>query len=423
MKSILVNTKRLSEIRTGKGIPFLTPEVSPGTHCPMRMASVISEEIKGLSSLLVGMPECTTYSRLFSLFPEGKEGELHWLYVLDSREVIFGCRDGVMEAIKKMDHEGAKAILVIATCIPELVGEDFESIIHEVRPEINASITSIMLGQFKNISYPSGAWKTMEAMAGLMLRESINKSQANILGRPPEEEHVPMPLIFKELENNGVKLRYLAPGASAEDFQSAADAVLNIVVSPYAYPLAVRMKKEFGTPFISLHDCYSPSSISDVYEEIEKIFNINMGEKLESEKERSLLLQHKAIELCKGKNYVMTLRVDLPLPLTEYFTKVLKMEPLLLHLEEYYPGDDRYVKKIIKEGCDPPVCRIVNEYSAFSKLKMLQPDLCIGYLPDVDETTVLIDNMFDLYGWIGYERTEELLKRIIAGLKTTDKGE
>ena len=67
----------------------------------MRMASVIIENIEGLSSLLVGMPECTTHSRLFSPYPEGEKGELHWLYALDSREVVFGCRDGVMEALKK----------------------------------------------------------------------------------------------------------------------------------------------------------------------------------------------------------------------------------------------------------------------------------------------------------------------------------
>lgn len=405
--------KRLSEIRTGTGIPFLTPEVSPGTHCPMRMASVISEDISGLSSLVVGMPECTTYSRLFSPYPEGENGELHWLYVLDSREVIFGCRDGVMEAVRKMDKEGAKAIIIIATCIPELIGEDLESIVYEIQPEINARITAIMLGQFKSVSYPAGAWKTMEAMAGLMDEGSINKNMINILGRSPKEEHVPMPAFIPALERKGIRLRYLAPGSSVTDFSSSSDAVLNIVVSPYAYPLALKMKKKFNIPFISLHDLYSPKMIGEAYGEVSKVLRIDITKEFEEQKQEAGQLEKKAVEIFQNKKYVMALRVDLPLPLTLYFTEYLKMEPLLLHLEEFYPGDQDYVKAVTEKGFNPFVCRIVNEYTALPYVDKFNPDLCFGYLPETHSLTGWVENMFDLYGWVGYERTIELLNRMI----------
>lgn len=85
----LNHLKRMSAVKSNSGIKFLTPAVSPGTHCPMRIASVNVENIEGLSSLLVGMPECATHSRLFNPNPQGRHGELHWLYVLDARGSIW----------------------------------------------------------------------------------------------------------------------------------------------------------------------------------------------------------------------------------------------------------------------------------------------------------------------------------------------
>ena len=135
----------------------------------MRIASANVNDIKDLSSLLVGMEECTNHSRLLSAMPEGANGELHWLYVLNQNEVVFGCREGIIEALKEMDKEGVKAIMIIVTCVPELIGEDFVGIINEIQPELNTLVAVVMLGQFKNVSYPPGSWKMLEALGNLMI--------------------------------------------------------------------------------------------------------------------------------------------------------------------------------------------------------------------------------------------------------------
>lgn len=413
MKGSLLQLKPLSEIKSGEGIPFLTPDVSPGTHCPMRMASVIVEDIEGLSSLLVGMPECTTHSRLFSPYPEGENGELHWLYVVDSREIVFGCGDGVMESLKKMEKAGARSILLIATCIPDLIGEDFEGVLHEIQLEISIPVAFVMLGQFKNVSYPAGSWKTMEALATLMERQATVSNRVNILGRSPKEDHIPMPSLFPFLDRKGLKLRYLAPGASLDDFRGASDASLNIVVSPYTQPLAVKMEKELGVPFISLHNRYSVKEIDEAYEEVTKYFNLSCKGEFDRERKETLALERQAADICHGLKYVLALRVDLPLPLTQYFITRLGMRPLLLHMEEYYPEDENYARLIQKSGNDPLVCRIVNEYTALQILQELSPDLGIGYLPNRDDTFPWVKDMFDFYGQVGYERTSAVLKRIL----------
>jgi hypothetical protein len=121
----LKHLRRLSTLRSGKNIKLLTPAVYSGGWCPMRIACNICEDIGGLSYLLVGMPECAIHSLRMSAMPEGTNGELRWLYVLDANEVVFGCRQGVIDALRVMDEGGAKAILMIATCVTDLIGEDF----------------------------------------------------------------------------------------------------------------------------------------------------------------------------------------------------------------------------------------------------------------------------------------------------------
>lgn len=415
----LKHLKRLSEVKSSIGIKFLTPAVSPGNHCPMRIASVVVEDIKGLSSLLVGMQECTTHSRLFSPKPEGENGELHWLYVLDGHEIVFGCRDGLMDALRKMDKAGAEAILLIITCVPELIGEDVEGLVCEIQPELAARITFVMLGQFKNISYPPGSWKTMEAMAALMDAKVTDRGLINVLGRAPEEEHIPMPLLLPALMKKGFNLRYLAPGASLADFQNAPDAALNLVVSPYTQPLAVKMEREFGVPYIALHNLYDVESIERAYASIAEHFGFFWDTEFDEERQEALDLQNMAKERLAGLRYVLSPRIDMPIPLALYLIN-LGMEPLLLHLEEYYPEDRIQAKEILSKGYNPLICRMVNEEADLPLLERLAPDLCLGYLPYVGKTIPCVQDMFDFYGQLGYGRTINILKSILGVL---DEGE
>ncbi|MFT4105174.1 MAG: nitrogenase component 1 [Lacrimispora sp.] len=406
----LQHLKKLSAVKSNTAIKFLSPAVSPGCHCPMRMAALTAKDIRGLSSLLVGMPECTTHVRLFNPKPEGKDGELHWLYVLDQHEVVFGCRAGVMDALRKMDQDGAKAILLIATCIPELIGEDMESVIQEVQPELSAPVTHVMLGQFKNFSYPPGYWKTMEALASLMKPQQTNPVQINVLGRSPREKHIPMPSLFPELERRGVSLRYLAPGASLTDFQSAPDAAMNLVVSPYTQPLAVRMEREFRVPFISLHTLFSVEAIDRTYGEIAKQFGFTWGNEFDEERERALSLEEKAAGRLNGLRYIASLRVGMPLALAGYLAG-FGMEPLLLHMDEFYPEDKGHAKALLALGHAPYICRMVNLPAEYPILERLAPDICFGYLRPGSETIPNMENMHQLYGKAGYGLTIELLEQ------------
>ena len=406
----LKHLKKLSSVKSVTGIKFLSPAVSPGCHCPMRMAAITANNIEGLSSLLVGTPECTTHVRLYNPKPEGKHGEMHWLYVLDANEVVFGCREGLIDALRKMDKEGAKAILMIGTCIPELIGEDMEAVIHEVQHELSASVTHVMLGQFKNFSYPPGYWKTMEALVNLMKNQKKNPVQINVLGRNPKEEHIPLPSLFSQLENKGLKLRYIAPGATLDDIRTAPDAALNLVVSPYAQPMAVRMEREFGIPYVSLHTVFSVEGIDRAYEEIANMFGFVWKDEFTEERKRALKSEQDAAERLWGLKYVCSLGVSMPLALATYLAG-FGMEPLLIHMEEFYPEDKAHSKALLALGQNPAICRMVDAESDMTIIKNLNPDICFGNLPPWNKTVLNVENMMKLYGVIGYDLTIKILSQ------------
>lgn len=412
----LNHLKKLSAVKSGKGIKFLSPAISPGCHCPMRMAALTAKEISGLSSLLIGMPECATHVRLFNPKPEGKDGELHWLYVLDQHEVVFGCRKGVMDALRQMDQAGAKAILLIATCIPELIGEDMEGIIQEIQPELSASITYVMLGQFKQFSHPPGYWKTMEAMASLMTNKQTNPRCINILGRSPKEIHIPKPALLSQLESKGLAVRYLAPGASLTDFQNAPDASLNLVVSPYAQPLASRMEQYFDIPYIALHPRFSVADIDQACLEIAEHFGFAWDNVFEEERTKALALEHAAGQILQGLRFAESPGISMPLAFAAYLAS-FGMEPVLIHMDEFYAEDKEHSKKLLNQGWNPLICRMVNLEAEYPILEKLAPDICFGTLPVGKQTIPAIDNMRSFYGKAGYELTTELLHLILSVAK------
>ncbi len=409
----LKHLKSLSSVKTNAGVKFLTTAAFPGNHCPMHTALALSSKVKGMSTLVVGTPECGTYSRNVISHSKSQEDALHWMYILDSNEVVFGCRKGLIEAIREMDKSGAKAIMIILTCVPEVIGEDIEAIVHELQPEVSALLTFVLMAHFKCNSYPSGYWKTLVAFEGLMKRGKTNADTINILGRSPREEHVPMPELLTALEKRGFYLRMLAPKSEVEDFIVSPDAALNIVLSPFMNPLAEMMWEKFQVPFISLHETYDVFEIDSLYEAVEKLLKIRFNHEFDESRKKAIALQNQVEDVFKGKSYILThIGAMMPLPLVSYMTK-FEMKPMLLHMDEFYPDDRKWAKAIKKQGYDPMICHMVNDNADIDLLERIKAEFSLGKLLKESALIPCVSYLEDLYGQMGYERTVVLLTRMI----------
>ncbi|EJE7233985.1 nitrogen fixation protein NifE [Clostridium sporogenes] len=409
----LKHLKPLSSVKTNAGVKFLTPAAFPGNHCPMHTALALSARVKGMSTLVVGTPECGTYSRNVVYNIKSQKGELHWTYILDSNEVVFGCRKGLIKTIKEMDKSGAKAIMIILTCVPEIIGEDIEGIVHETQPEVSAQLTYVLMAHFKCNSYPSGYWKTLVAFGNLMKKGKRSTDTINILGRSPREKHVPMPGLLTALEKRGFYLRMLAPKSDVEDFIVSPDAALNIVLSPFMNPLAEMMWEKFKVPFISLHETYDVFEIDDLYEAVEKALKIKFNHEFDEWREKAIELQRQIEDVFKGKSYILThIGAMMPLPFVLYLTK-FEMKPMLLHMDEFYPDDRKWAKAIKEQGYDPMICHMVNDNADIELLEGIEAELSLGELLKDSSLIPCVPYLEDLYGQIGYERTVALLSRML----------
>ncbi|PKK40722.1 nitrogenase cofactor scaffold and assembly-like protein [Clostridiaceae bacterium JG1575] len=407
--------KCLSTVKSMNQVQGLCAAASPGTHCPMHTALSLGVRIKGVSTLVIGTAECAYYSRNIPLFsPAGTDG-LHWTYLLDSKEVVFGFRKGLIQAIKEMDQAGAKVILLLTTCVPVLMGEDMDRLCFELQSEVGAVLLPISLGYFKCGGYQPGYWKTLLALGRVIEKATKKPNVVNILGRSPKEDHIPAPMILPLLEQEKITLRYLAPESTLEDFISAGDAMLSISLSPFMNPLGEYLAKEHHIPLVSLQDVYSIKEIDAAYLFLENLLQVKIRQHFLSQQTTAKKVQRMAAQCLKNRQYISAHVGALqPLPLSVYLTE-LGMRAIMIHMEEFYPSDGHWRQQLIRQDQNPIIGQMRNEQADAAIVEALAPDVVLGDWGGRALNHPPTVPVLDLYGQVGYERTLTLLSRLGKG--------
>lgn len=418
--SRLQHLRRLSAVKSERALTLLTPAADPGSHCPMHTILTLAGRIDGVSTLVIGMPECGTYSKMVIPEPYGKQGELHWHYLLDGNEVVFGCSKGLGEALKEMDAAGARAILLLVTCIPDLIAEDVNMLVDELQPQLSARLAAVPAAHFACSSYPPGYWRTLEAIGTFMEEPggppAGTARTVNIMSFGTSRDAAG-PELEAMLNRQGDNLRFLNPSSTLDVYMEAPQADLNLVLSPNFVPLAAAMERRFGIPAVHLHSAHSCEDIDRAYERIADILDFQWKDSLHPDRAQLLRLECQAEECVKGITFIVTEgRVD-PLPLAAYLTR-LGMEPLLLHMEGFGQGDKAWAKAITQRGHDPWVCHMVNPASDAKILADLAPGLCVGRpLVPRSEGTVYLEGLPPSGTAYGYARSVEIVKSLCRTLQ------
>lgn len=185
---------RLSELESHESIAMMRPAGYVGGHCPMHMVLSGLRQLEGVASLVVGTAECTNYSR-FVL----QNNPNHAMYMLDEDEVVFGCREGLMEALVTMENQGIEHLLVIMTCIPSLTGEDMEALIHEWEESHRMKVGYVDVAHFKYKGFAVGKPLLDEQLAkwGMLPKLSVD---TQVSGNSMENEiATASPTVDKEI--------------------------------------------------------------------------------------------------------------------------------------------------------------------------------------------------------------------------------
>ncbi|MFV0441560.1 MAG: nitrogenase component 1 [Lachnospirales bacterium] len=393
-----------------KGINQLSSAAYPGNHCPMHTSVAIASKIQGVSTLVIGATECGYYSRNIANSGEFSNDALHWTYILDENEVVFGCRKGIVDSVIEMDKSGAKVILLISTCVPEVIGEDLEGIVFEAKKKVSAKVLYVELGNFKCGSHIPGFWQTLLAFGTLAPKCEKNKNVINVLGRSADEDHIPKPKIIEVLEES-YEIKYLAPNSSIEDFEDSTKACVNLVFSPYLNPLAEYLEENHNIPFFAFHNTYSVEDVVKLYKNLYKTLGIELETRLFENYEKAKATQKKISEYVNGLTYIGSkIGAVQPLPFHRYLC-TLGLKPIMIHVEDFYPSDTLWREKFLETGIDPMLCMMVNEDVDREYILSQAPELVIGdWLGRIDYKNSTIQVM-DTYGRSGFELTLLILEK------------
>lgn len=405
---------RLSEVSMMKQVEPLSYALFPGYHCPLMGAMLTIGKIRDAVMLVIGPDECTYYTKMAT--SDGgrmaSEGCQIVSVVLDQHDVTFGCKESITEAFQELSEEyHPQCVFMVTTCVPEVTGDDVESMAEVFRREYGFPVLVVHAENFKTDDHMPGIEHTMTGCLGLMEPKPCNDS-VNILGlRLGDFSKTEVCRILKESD---VPIGMSLPGnCSVADIQNAAAAKVNLVVHPVGLPLAKAMHEKFGIPYVDFERFSAPDRIMRAYEQLFALLRKPLPEQLHSLYEAAVQRSEAAAPVLKGLTYFSGNTALCNFELHAFLTE-LGMEPVLLQISDLEDIDRRW-RDMILAHCDPYVTRAANMGALGYMYPILKPDMNIGAGtgPEMRAVGTVMVRMMNAYNMLGFEVNQMVIAAML----------
>lgn len=400
-------------------IEELSYAINPGSHCDLFGAVMVAAGIENLKILVVGTEECTYYSKNF-IFEYGKKQKDDSLLMLSltDKEIVLGIEEVVVKTIDEIvDVYSPEVILIVTTCIVELMGEDIEGIIKSIETRYKTKILLMRTEHFKCDNYIKGMAKTINILGELIENSNLeNKSKSfNILGmRYKGGEKSKISLLLKE---KGVNINSIVPYSlkSLIDIKSLSNVKLNIVVDFTGLELAEYMERKFSIPYVSLLRIGRIEELKEEYLKIENILEINIKNNIEEALDKILYLRNKIQE----KNINNKTAIIAPISVSAVEIGILLEQigiiPKIMIVKDIYNFEEEdakylsenYSSRYIKSGNLEPIRDLYKEMDIDYFIGMEYPQLLKKYSIKHLNINYLADGKF------GLEAGEEILSAVL----------
>lgn len=352
----------------------------PGQHCSFRAVAGTVPLIKNSYALLLGPAICLYNAKLSmnmrSLTSDPRPNNL--LFVNYSQDdIIFGFREKVREAILQADREYHPEVLfLITSCLQEIVGEDFDACIDEVRPLVRARLLTIHTENFTCEGAAPGVENMFKSLFELMKEQPQEAKTANILGLWTSTAK--RTELVRLLEKNGIRIKNIIPSyCTPSELEAAPAAQLNIVLDQYGLPLARLMNERFGTRYIYCRKPFHPDSIERWYHEIAAELNIDLQAEVRDLKQKTKALQEKARSALDGLTCSVSGISGRPFDLAHLLASI-GVEPKAMLLQTVLPEDRPDIQLLLDLGVDPIIFRGDNSLQNEELLSEISPDFSVG---------------------------------------------
>ena len=379
--AILSGLKRISQIETAKDIRPLSLAQFPGTHCPLFGVALTAGYIRDMIVLIVGTDECTYYTKNFNINRRATDSAMQdnfLSFAINQDDVVFGCAEKLQAVVRDIDKAYApQAILLVTTCVLEVIGEDFNALAAELQDEVAAKLLVVRTEHFKCNSHIPGIERCLTALGELMVKSEVVPQTINILGH--RYPGIADTELMRLLVSRGVTINLAIPSAcSVGELRLASSAALNIVSDFTALPLAASMEQRFGTPFVYFEKYLSPERILQGYRDVGRYLNIDLEEEVSELRGELDALVAASKPVLAGKSFVYGNTPMLAFELSSFLVS-LGMEPLLIQARDLYANDAVYMSEIVQNGYDPYVARVANIAPLQAVYRELRPSIYIGH--------------------------------------------
>lgn len=404
---------KLDEISKNEDIKALSHAIFPGTHCPLFGVAMIASFVEDLVVVVAGTQECTYYVKDFAYQRQyGKDN--FYSVVTNKHDITFGCENKIKDVLLEIDRTiQPKAIMLVSTCVLELIGEDFGSLGSAMQDEVNAKILFVPTEHFKCNSHIPGMERSLEQFVTLMEPCEIDQSSINILGH--RQHGVESTELMQLLIAEGIHINAVIPSKTTiEGLKSAPKAKLNIVTDFVALPMAKKMEEIFGTPYVYFDKHLSIERIRSAYQRLEDILEIDVLSKLSHREEELKELMKEAKEVLGGKTFIYGNTPMMAFEVSSFLCD-LGMEPILVQVRDLYENDPIYMEEIKNHQYNPYISRIANIAPMQYVYDECKPNFYIGHENPLNlaKRNIIQVTLDEVTKKLGYEIPIDSIKKIL----------
>ena len=403
---------KLNEVNEDKDIKSLSHAIFPGTHCPLFGVALTASYIKNMVLVVVGTSECTYYTKNFAYHRQNGNDKVYSL-ALDEKDVVFGAQSKVEKAIKEIIKiENPEAVMIVTTCVPELIGEDYSSIEFSLQGEVDIPIFVVNTEHFKCNSHIPGMSRALKSLSSAMINTNF-KDGVNILGH--RQKNVENTELVQILKKHNIKINTVIPSkCTIEDIKNSTKSKLNIVTDMIALDLAQSMKKKFDIDYIYFDKHMNKSMIKENYKKLSKILNLDIANILEEKEEKYDELFEECKNILQGKKLIYGNTPMMALETVDFLSD-LGLEPVFVQLRELYEQDIKFKESLLNKGYNPYISRIANIAPLRHLYDTIGADIYIGHenpmlLKEKGLTQITLDNHAQK---IGYELPIAMMSDLI----------
>lgn len=395
----------LSEALDTRQVPFLCPAIANGSHCPLFGVTMATPFMEDLAVLIVGTAECCWHSKNQHMATGSRQP--FYTYVLDNSEVVFGADQALREALQTIWREcHPKAIALVSSCVPELIGENFEEIAEEA--DLPIPVLPVRTSHYNSSGYYRGIQHFYSSFLPIMARGEKNDRVALLGARYAGMERSE---IYRLLRESGREI--LIPHR-VEEMASLPDCALLVVVDITALDLAESISRRFGTPFVRLDRICRPQSIAQCYRQIDGFLGTDLTDRSQPQYRQVLEKMEQVRKKWAGKRFCFGAPFFLPFENSLFFAQ-MGLIPAFLLAREFFPEDDRWAEELLDLGFDPGIA----SFASMGELEEALPEMDISmffgatHLQGLEKARMLTINPHAMPVHFGYALPLEILDQML----------